>query len=93
MNRNENFARKLAAVDAAISSHPLASAPVKSAFEAIERHGKDNKEAISKELGERNLPSLDELGRIQIRNMFSWWKLHRSRRSLLKKLGRQDDTA
>lgn len=89
MSRNEEIAKRLAAVDQSISAHPLASARVREAFAVIEKHGKDNRDSISRELRERNLPSLDDLGRLQLRTTFRWWNLHRNRRALLKKLGRQ----
>lgn len=69
-----------------IAAHPLASPPVKSAFEVIERHGKENADVISTELAERGLPSLDELGKLQVRHMFSWWNVNRQARRLEKKL-------
>lgn len=78
---------KLERVRKKIDAHPLSSPPVKSAFEVIERHGKENSDAISKELSERGLPSLDALGKLQIRHMFSWWNINRQKRALEKKLG------
>jgi hypothetical protein len=83
--------RRLADVDAKISRHPLASTPVTEAFAVIEKHGKEQQDAIAQELRDRDLPALEELGRLQVRGSFSWWKLHRDRRALLKKLGRTDD--
>ena len=79
--------QKLEHVRKKIDTHPLSSPPVKSAFDVIERHGKENSDAISKELSERGLPSLDELGKLQIRHMFSWWSINRQKRVLEKKLG------
>jgi hypothetical protein len=89
MATNGDVQKRLAEVDRSIAVHPLASTPVREAFAVIERHGKEHRDAISLELHERNLPSLDELGRLQLRTSFRWWRLHRSRRSLLKKLGRE----
>lgn len=82
---------RLAAVEARIAEHPLSSGPVREAFAMIEHLGKDNQEAIAQELRERDLPGLDDLGRLQLRTTFSWWRLHRGRRKLLKRLGRSDD--
>lgn len=93
MTRRDRAAARLAAVEVAIASHPLSSPPVRDAFEVIERHGKENSAEISRELSERDLPSLVELGRIQVRSTFSWWNLHRRQRALRKKLGRDSPTA
>ena len=49
-------------------------------------------EEISQELRERGLPSLEELGRIQLKTTVSWWKLHHDRRRLRKKLGLPDES-
>lgn len=83
---------RLAAVDERITHHPLSTAPVRDAFDVIERHGKENQEEISQELRERGLPSLEELGRIQLKTTVSWWKLHHDRRRLRKKLGLPDES-
>lgn len=78
----DDLAQRLERVQKRIDAHPLASAAVKSAGEVIDRHGKENVDAVSKELFERGLPSLVELGRLQVRHMFTWWNLHRRRRNL-----------
>lgn len=69
-----------------IDAHPLSSAPVRDAFEVIERHGKGNVDVISDELRGRGLPSLEDLGKLQARHTFSWWMLNHRRRSLEKRL-------
>ena len=86
MAPNGDIEKRLAEVERSIAVHPLASTSVREAFAVIERHGKEHKDAISLELRERNLPSLDELGRLQLKTSFRWWRLHRNRRSLRKKL-------
>ncbi len=84
--------QRLKTVNESIASHPLSSAPVREAFEVIERYGKTNVDAISDELRRRDLPSLEELGKVQARHTFSWWRLNRRRRSLEKRLsGSQSD--
>jgi hypothetical protein len=90
VNATENIRKRLDLLDLAIARHPLSSRAVTSAFAVIEKHGKKNVEAISLELAQKQLPPLDELGRIQLRTSFSWWNLHRKRRSLLRKLARSD---
>jgi hypothetical protein len=88
MGGNDKAENRLAEINRAIAAHPLSSDSVKAAFDVIEKHGKEQKDAIASELDERGLPSLEELGKLQVRTMFSWWKLNRSRRVLLRKLGR-----
>lgn len=89
MTREEQRAARLAKVEAEIAAHPLSSTPVTDAFAVIEKHGKENSVEITAELQERELPSLDELGRIQLKSTFSWWNLHRKKRALLRRLGRR----
>ncbi|WP_444592683.1 hypothetical protein, partial [Brachybacterium sp. AOP42-B2-9] len=71
---------QLREVEERISAHPLASERVVEAQKLVEeRNGKDQK-ALSRELSERGLPSLEELGQIQFRNTASWWRLHRDQK-------------
>jgi len=87
--RHEELSRRIAEVDAQIAAHPLSSEPVTQAHAVIEAHGStDDSDAISRELASRGLPSLVELGRIQARSSFSWWRLHRKRRALLRRADR-----
>lgn len=86
MAAREQMVARMDRVQARIDCHPLSSSRVRSAFEAIERHGKENAGDIGVELAERGLPSLDELGRLQIRHMFSWWNLNRRKRALGRKI-------
>jgi hypothetical protein len=89
---HDELEKRLTAVEGKLSEHPLSSDTVREAFAVIEKHGKENRGAISQELRERGLPTLDALGKIQARTSLAWWKLHRDRRSLLKKLGREERT-
>lgn len=77
---------KLAKTDGEIADPPLSSGRVKAAHALIDEMGKDDKDALEKELAAHDLPSLEELGRIQIKHTFSWWKLHRDRKKLVGKL-------
>lgn len=43
---------------------------------------------MSRELADQNLPSLEELGKLQVDSTISWWKLHRKRNNLVKKIAR-----
>ena len=84
----EELEAKLEAVDAEIASHPLSSERVKAAQAIVEALGTQDTEKVSKELADQNLPSLEELGKVQVDSTMSWWKLHRKRNNLVKKIAR-----
>ena len=84
----EELEAKLEAVDAEIASHPLSSERVKAAQAIVEALGTKDTEKVSKELADQNLPSLEELGKVQVDSTMSWWKLHRKRNNLVKKIAR-----
>ena len=75
---------KLAEVDAEIAGHPLASDAVKEAQAFIDEKGDQDNAAVDAELAARNLPGLEELGKIQLSSTRSWWALHRRRNKLVK---------
>ena len=75
---------KLEKVDAEIAAHPLSSEPVKEAQALIDAKGDKDNETVEAELASRNLPGLEELGKIQLSGTRSWWALHRRRNKLLK---------
>ncbi|MBB5639899.1 hypothetical protein [Cryobacterium roopkundense] len=79
---------KIATIDAEIAAHALASEPVKAAHEVIEANTGQDAEVVSRELAERNLPTLEEIGKIQVRGTVSWWSLHRDRKKLVEKVAR-----
>ena len=80
---------RLAEIDAKIASHPLSSPAVKDAQAVVDAQGGE-KDAASRELSERGLPSLEELGKVVARGTASWWNLHRKRNRVIKKLERQN---
>ena len=90
MNQQRNVAMRLylEKIDAAIASHPFSSEPFIQSSEVIERLGKENGELIFKELRERGLPNPDELGKMQLRHGLGWYRLHKKRKKILKKLQR-----
>jgi hypothetical protein len=77
---------KLETVDAEIAAHPLSSTAVKEAHAIIEAKGEKDTAAVERELAERNLPSLEDLGRIQVKTTASWWRLYRDRKKLVHKI-------
>jgi len=79
---------KIEAIDVRIAAHPLASAPVTAAHAIIEANTGQDAEVVSRELAERNLPTLEEIGIIQARGTVTWWRLHRDRSKLIAKVAR-----
>ena len=84
----EELKARLEAVDAEIPSHPLSSKQVEAAQAIVEARENKDAEEVSRELAEQNLPSLEELGKIQVQSTVGWWKLHRKRNNLTKKIDR-----
>jgi hypothetical protein len=84
----EELQETLASTEAAIASHPLASEPVKQANAVIETTKAEGNEAVDRDLAARGLPDLETLGRITVQGSTSWWKLHRDRKLLLRKIDR-----
>ena len=79
----QSLRSELAAVEEQIAAHPLSDPSVKRSHEIIEGH----RHAELERLG---LPSLDDVGKIQAKHTASWWRLHRRRRNLTKRLGIAD---
>lgn len=75
-------------VERQIGDNPLASERVVAAQSVVERNEGEGKEKISSILTERGLPSLEELGRVQLRNTTRWWRLHRQKKRLTRQLER-----
>jgi hypothetical protein len=82
---------KLEAVEAALRAHPFESEQVKNAYAIVDARKGDDKAEIQRELAENGLPSLAALGVIQLRGTASWWRLHRKRNSLFRKIERLTD--
>ena len=79
---------KLRSLDARIAEHPLGSTAVKDAHAVITANAGAEKEVIARELAERGLPSLQELGSLQVRHSLTWWWLNRSKIAAESKLAR-----
>ncbi|WP_218587354.1 hypothetical protein [Actinomyces denticolens] len=86
----QSLRSELASVDELIAAHPLSDPSVRRAHEIIEGHKPGDTEAIAAELESLRLPSLDEMGTIQAKHTASWWRLHRRRRRLMRRLGIAD---
>jgi hypothetical protein len=80
---------ELAEVDSLISGHPLASQRVRAAHDVVERRGSKDAAEVDKDLDARGLPSVSELGKVQASGTWSWWKLHRRKMKLEKKIQRE----
>jgi hypothetical protein len=79
---------ELAEVESLISAHPLASQRVRAAHEVVERRGSKDAAEVDKDLDAQGLPSVTELGKVQASSTWSWWKLHRRKMKLEKKIQR-----
>ncbi|GEB23228.1 MULTISPECIES: hypothetical protein [Bacteria] len=73
-------------IDEELSSHPFSNTRVEEANSLVESMKGKDKEEIDRTLKDRDLPGLEELGKVTATGTYSWWKLHRSRAKILKKL-------
>ena len=79
---------ELQRVDAAIAAHPLASRDVRAAHEVVEQDRSGDAARINAELAARGLPGVEQLGRTQVTGIWSWWRLHRRKRALERRIER-----
>lgn len=84
----EQLQTRLLDVDAQIAAHPLSSERVQRANEIVALKGVVGIEEVERLLAEQALPSLEELGQIQVAGTVSWWRLHRERRKIETKIER-----
>lgn len=82
----EQLTSRLQAVDAEIAAHPLASEKVKQAHAIVEARGETDKAEVDRQLTASGLPSLEELGKIQVKGTASWWALHRDKKKIEAKI-------
>ena len=88
-SRNVNALRaELDEVNSLISDHPLASRRVRAAHEVVEGHGSRKSAEVDRDLAAKGLPSVSELGKVQMASTWSWWKLHRRKTTLEKRIER-----
>lgn len=83
---SDELEAKLQRIEAEIAAHPLASERVERAHAIVEAGDREDKEAIDRALADQGLPSLEELGKIQLQGTASWWRLHRDKKKLEAKL-------
>ncbi len=81
---------ELADVEALIAAHPLASPRIRAAHDVVERGRTAGAAEIDRRLADDGLPSTEELGRLQVAGTWSWWRLHRKKRTLERRIGRAD---
>jgi hypothetical protein len=79
---------ELREVNALISAHPLASQRIRAAGAVVDKRTSRTAAEVDEELAAEGLPSVDELGRAHASGVWSWWKLHRRKMKLEKKLRR-----
>jgi hypothetical protein len=80
---------ELQEVEALISAHPLASQRIRAAHQLVDNRESGDAADIDQQLADQGLPSVEELGRVQVAGSWSWWKLHRRRRKLERKIERR----
>lgn len=84
----ERLREELAKVDGKISHHKLKEGSIAEAsvfIENLKSQGK-NKSEIDEILKEQNLPSLQEVGKETLFNIYGWGSLHRKRHKILSRL-------
>ena len=74
-----------------ISTHPFASQRIRAAHDVVAGNKSRGAAAVDRELADNGLPSAVELGRVHVAGTWTWWKLHRRRRQLQRKIGGTDD--
>lgn len=81
---------ELGEIEAEIASNPLASAQVIKASKTIEELKKDDlsAEAIDSVLAPNELPSLAQIGQVQLQNIAPWAKLHRAKKKTEAKIAK-----
>lgn len=77
--------RKISRLDSDIAKHPLASGPIAEAQSVIDAYKGQGEERIAECLAERGLPTLQEVGKVTLKSMISWGRLHRRRKKLVDK--------
>jgi hypothetical protein len=84
----ETLRRELERVDALIAAHPLASPRIRAAHEIVGEGPSRDAVEIERQLADGSHPDAAELGRAQVAGMWSWWRLHRRRRQLVRRIER-----
>lgn len=84
----DTLRRELEQVDAHIAAHPFASPRIRVAHEIVGEGPSRDAAEIERQLADRGLPDAEELGRVQVAGSWSWWKLHRRRRKLVRRIQR-----
>ncbi|MGY1845146.1 hypothetical protein [Modestobacter sp. SYSU DS0875] len=79
---------ELVEVTARIAAHPLASDRIRAARTVVDERRSREPAEIDAALAADGLPSAHELGRAQVSGTWSWWKLHRRKRQLEKRIER-----
>lgn len=77
---------QLQEVEENISSHPFSDRRIVEANSLVDSMEGADKEEIERLLASQDLPSLEELGKITASGTYSWWKLNRDKRKLIKKI-------
>lgn len=84
----DTLRRELEQVDAHIAAHPFASPRIRAAHEIVGEGPSRDAAEIERRLADRGLPGVQQLGRTQVAGAWSWWRLHRRRRKLVRRIER-----
>lgn len=79
---------ELVQIDDKISHHKLNEGPIAEAsayVEELKSQGKNNSE-IEELLNNKNLPSLQEIGKGTMFKIYGWWSLNRKRNKIMSRL-------
>lgn len=87
-NGREKLDKQLAEIQREISQHPFSDPEILGAQKLIENYKSLEPAEIDRRLSDEGLPSLETLGKNQLRHSFSWWNLHRKKRKVEAKISR-----
>jgi len=85
----DDLRRELQQVETLIAAHPLASPRIRAAHDLIRRSRARSADDVDRELVDGGLPGAAELGRAQLSGTWSWWRLHRRKRALERRMRRR----
>jgi hypothetical protein len=86
----QELENELTMVHERIRDHPFNASAFAESQAVIESMRGRDREEIQRELSARGLPRLEDGGRRLVRHAWGFWRLHRSRRLLEKRISRRE---
>lgn len=71
-----------------IAAHPLSSRRIRAAERLVDEGRSRDTARIDEQLTAAGLPRVEELGRTYASSLWSWWRLHRRKRTLEHRIRR-----